>query len=63
MDPCQTIGLRQGLAGFEKTSRALFANDAAKFRQRTEAWPSDVCDYVSYLAYPLPLTEVTSLAA
>ena len=49
------------MAGFEEASRALFANDAAKFRQQTEAWPSDVRDYVRYLAYPLPLTEVPSL--
>ena len=50
------------IAGFEEASRALFANDAAKFRQQTEAWPADVRDYVRYLAYPLPLTEVPSLA-
>ena len=50
------------MAGFEEASRALFANDAAKFRQQTEAWPTDIRDYVSYLAYPLPLTEVPSLA-
>jgi hypothetical protein len=49
------------MAGFEEASRALFANDAAKFRQQTVAWPSDVRDYVRYLAYPLPLTEVPSL--
>ena len=50
------------MAGFEEASRALFANDAAKFRQQTEAWPADVRDYVRYLADPLPLTEVPSLA-
>jgi hypothetical protein len=50
------------MAGFEEASRALFANDAAKFRQKTEAWPADIRDYVRYLAYPLPLTEVPSLA-
>ncbi|MDI1239694.1 MAG: DUF2239 family protein [Polaromonas sp.] len=50
------------LAGFEEASRALFANDAAKFRQQTEAWPADVRDYVRLLAYPLPPTEVASLA-
>lgn len=50
------------MAGFEEASRALFANDAAKFHQQTEAWPTDVRDYVRYLAYPLPLTEVPSLA-
>lgn len=50
------------MAGFEDASRALFANDAARFRQLTEAWPADVRDYVRSLAYPLPLTEVPSLA-
>jgi uncharacterized protein len=49
------------MAGFEEASRALFANDAAKFRQQTEAWPTDVRDYVIYLAYPLPLAEMPSL--
>ncbi|HAT29539.1 MAG TPA: DUF2239 domain-containing protein [Janthinobacterium sp.] len=42
------------MAGFEDASRALFANDAAKLRQLTEAWPPDVRDYVSHLAYPAP---------
>ena len=50
------------MAGFEEASRALFANDAAKFRQLTEAWPADVRDYVRCLAYELPLTEVPSQA-
>jgi hypothetical protein len=50
------------MAGFEEASRALFANDATKFRQLTEAWPTDVRDYLRYLACPLPLAEVPSLA-
>jgi hypothetical protein len=50
------------MAGFEEASRALFASDATKFRQQTEAWPADVRDYVRYLAYPLLLTEVPSIA-
>ena len=50
------------MAGFEEATRALFANDAAKFRQETEAWPTDVRDYVRYLASPLPLSAVTLLA-
>ena len=50
------------MAGFEEVSRALFANDTAKFQQQTEAWPADVRDYVRYLAFPLPLVEVPSLA-
>lgn len=50
------------IAGFEEASRALFANDAAKLHQLTEAWPTDVRDYLRYLAFPLPLAEVPSLA-
>ena len=50
------------MAGFEEASRALFANDAAKLHQLTEAWPTDVRDYLRYLACPLPLAEVPSLA-
>lgn len=39
------------LPGFEEASRALFANDASKFRQQIEAWPVDIRDYVLCLAY------------
>jgi hypothetical protein len=50
------------MAGFEEASRALFANDAGKFLQQTDAWPSDVRDYVRCLASPLPLVKAPSLA-
>lgn len=50
------------MAGFEDASRALFANDAAKFIQQTEAWPIDVRDYVRRLAYPQLVTEEPSPA-
>jgi hypothetical protein len=50
------------MAGFEEASRALFANDAAKFRQLIEAWPADVRAYLRHLADPLALTEVPSHA-
>jgi hypothetical protein len=50
------------MAGFEEASRALFANDAAKFHQLTEAWPTDVRDYLRHLADTLAFTEVPSLA-
>ena len=50
------------MTDFEEASRALFANDAAKFRQLTEVWPADVRDYVRNLAYPLLQAEVPSLA-
>ncbi len=51
------------MAGFEEASRALFANDAAKFHQLTEAWPADVRDHVRYLADPLALPDVPSLTS
>jgi len=38
------------LAGFEEATRALFANDAEKFHQQTQAWPADIRAYVSLLA-------------
>lgn len=50
------------MAGFEEATRALFANDAAKFHQLSEAWPTDVRDYLKYLASPLPLAEVSTVA-
>lgn len=49
------------MAGFEEASRALFANDVQKFHHQTEAWPTDVRDYVRHLAYPLAPTEMPSL--
>ena len=45
------------MPGFEEASRALFANDAAKFRQQTDGWPADVRDYVRHLANPPPPTD------
>lgn len=39
------------LAGFEEASRALFAHDRARFEQLIEAWPSDVREHVSRLAF------------
>lgn len=32
--------------GFEEASRALFAGDAEKLRQETEAWPADIRDHL-----------------
>lgn len=37
-------------ARFEEASRALFANDDARFDGIVEAWPADVAAYVSRLA-------------
>ena len=50
------------MAGFEEASRALFANDAPKLQQQTEAWPTNVRDYLLYLADPLPRIAVPSRA-
>ncbi|HZW25010.1 MAG TPA: DUF2239 family protein [Gallionella sp.] len=45
------LAMAGDLAGFEEASRALFANDAVKFRQQIEAWPVDIRDYTWCLAY------------
>jgi hypothetical protein len=39
------------LPGFEEASRALFAGDAARFRALVAAWPPDVRDHATALAF------------
>jgi hypothetical protein len=39
------------LPGFEEATRALFADDAPRFADRIAAWPCDVRDYVTRLAF------------
>ena len=39
------------LPGFEEASRALFANDRAKFTVQVGGWPADVRNYVVRLAF------------
>ena len=36
--------------GFEEATRALFANDSARFEQQVAGWPADVRDYATRLA-------------
>ena len=36
--------------GFEEATRALFANDAARFTELTDQWPADVRDHARTLA-------------
>jgi hypothetical protein len=38
--------------GFEAASRALFAGDAEAFRAAAAAWPADLADYLTGLAFP-----------
>jgi hypothetical protein len=38
------------MAGFEESTRALFAGDAGKFIELTSGWPGDVRDYALALA-------------
>ncbi|GJG99197.1 DUF2239 family protein [Paraburkholderia terrae] len=38
------------LAGYEEATRALYANDAARFEAMTAAWPVDVRDHARKLA-------------
>lgn len=40
------------LPGFEDAARALFARDAGRFSAQVAAWPKDVADYVTSLAFP-----------
>ena len=37
------------LPGYEEATRALFANDRARFDELTAAWPTDIGDYVREL--------------
>ena len=39
------------LAGFEEATRALFANDARRFAELIQAWPDDVRDHATQLAF------------
>ncbi len=39
-----------GLPGFEEATRALFAQDAAAFANRTAHWPMDVRSHLAWLA-------------
>ncbi|RDS83823.1 DUF2239 family protein [Dyella monticola] len=39
------------MPGFEEASRALFANDPAKFASLIAQWPSDVCDHAMRMAF------------
>jgi hypothetical protein len=39
------------MPGFEEAARALFANDRPRLRKLIGAWPRDVRDYVSTLAF------------
>jgi uncharacterized protein len=39
------------MPAFEEASRALFANDQAKFRELIAAWPADVREHIAWLAY------------
>jgi hypothetical protein len=40
------------LAGFEEAARALFAGDRERFAEQIAAWPRDVADYATRLAFP-----------
>ena len=42
------------LANFEEASRALFANDCARFTELVGSWPTDVRDHAVKLAFGQP---------
>lgn len=40
------------LPGFEEATRALYAGDRDRYAQCLQAWPQDVRDYATHLAWP-----------
>jgi len=48
------LALAGELPGFEEATRALFANDADRFRGQVAAWPADVRDHAMRLAFGPP---------
>lgn len=48
------LAIAGDLPGYEEATRALFANDARKFRSLTSDWPADVRDHAIQLAYGTP---------
>ena len=48
------VALAGDLPGFEEATRALFANDAARFAMLMESWPRDVRDHALQLAEVSP---------
>jgi hypothetical protein len=49
--------------GFEEASRALFANDAARFADLTRAWPADIGGHILRLAGAAPGSNAGTPAA
>ena len=48
---CIIATLAGDLPGFEEASRALFAEDAARFAEHTAPWPGDIRELVQSLAF------------
>jgi hypothetical protein len=46
-----TSAMAGNMPGFEEAMRALFANDPVKFAEHSAAWPDDVRDYATRLAF------------
>jgi uncharacterized protein len=44
------LAIAGNLPGFEEASRALFANDRARFFQLISGWPKDVHDHIAVMA-------------
>lgn len=44
------LAIAGDLPGFEEATRALFANEAARFRDLIAAWPCDIRDHATRLA-------------
>ncbi len=46
-----SLVLAGNLAGFEESMRALFAGDAARYREHSTEWPVDIRDHAFRLAF------------
>lgn len=48
-----TLALAGNEAGYEESTRALYAADEARFYEMSESWPADVRDHARELAAPV----------
>jgi hypothetical protein len=51
------LAIAGDLPGFEEATRALFANESARFRDLLAAWPGDVRDHAVQLAFGKEISE------
>jgi hypothetical protein len=49
---CFMSAIAGDLPGFEEASRALFTDDAARFREQIAGWPEDLASHTLKMAFP-----------